>query len=146
LWIAYFRQGFHFFSPQDFALYSNYGKGRVPESAKTATFEPVMKQYFDLAKLLVTLAGASIVFGGLDPKIVGIYRSKLVLAMSIFFCLMFYIFCLKSYEDYTHDFTSYKAWKIALVESFGLSGIFLFFYGYVAWIDNLNLYHIQISK
>jgi hypothetical protein len=116
---------------------------RIPPSSKTVTFEPLMKQYFDLAKVLVTVAGASIVFGGVDPTNVEVYRAKLMLAGSIFFCLAFCLTCLKYYEDYTHDMESYTAKRISLVESLGLSGILFFFFGYVCWANYL---HSPIQK
>jgi len=135
--ITYRRDSFLYFDPSDFHLYG-VNKTNIPKSSETATFEPVMKQYFDLAKVLVTIAGASIVFGGLDLSNVGVYQAKLFLAFSVACCLIFCLACLNFYETYTHDYTSYKPWKVSVVESFGVSGVLFFFTGYVWWAIHLN--------
>ena len=135
--IAYCKVNFVYFSPADYKQYRLDAK-KVPESSKATTFEPMMRQYFDLAKVLVSIAGASIVFGGLDTMNVGVYHAKLFLAFSVACCLIFCLSCLKFYEDYTHDYTSYTPWKVAFVESFGVSGVVFFFSGYVWWALNLH--------
>jgi len=130
LWLMYRKQKFICFNPADYHVHV---KGHAPKSSGDTTFEPLMRQYFDLAKILITLSGASIAFGPLDPERIGIYQAKLMLAFSAFYCILFCLTCLKFYEDYTHEVTSYTPARVSLVESLGLSGVLLFFLAYAWW-------------
>jgi len=108
----YSKTPIYYFNPSDYALYTT--PNNVPESSKTATFELVMKQYFDLSKVLVTLGAASIAFGGLDSLNVGVYEAKMFLAYSIGFNLAFCFYCLYSYETYTQNRAFYVRWRYLL--------------------------------
>lgn len=65
-WGYYFspqRNSHFFFDPQD-SFRADPESRAFPESAKTATFEPMLKHYIGVTQLLVTVAAASIAFGG----------------------------------------------------------------------------------
>ena len=111
----------------------------MPRESKEATFEPILKQYMGLAKILITLAAASISFGGLDSNKItlGVGIAKILLALSIAFGLFFCLLCIKFYEDYLQDLKSYTAIRAAFVESCGLSSVIFFFVGYVVWACQL---------
>jgi hypothetical protein len=137
--IVYRSGDYYYFNPSDYNKYAN--KTNVPHSSEKATFDPLMKQYFGLAKIMMTLCAASIAFGGINPTAIGLYRAKMFLACSICTNLLFCLSCLKFYEDYTHDYKTYTPVRISLVETFGLSSIFYFFIGYGLWAIYLEPGH-----
>src|ERR1700730_11576011 len=56
--------GSFYFDPQDLIAYEA-GHGReLPVSAATGTFAPLLGNYTDVIKLLITVAAASVAFGG----------------------------------------------------------------------------------
>src|SRR6266853_3258048 len=65
-WRGYYfsprRTSHFFFDPQD-SFRADSENRTFPESAKTATFEPMLKHYIGVTQLLVTVAAASIAFG-----------------------------------------------------------------------------------
>jgi hypothetical protein len=143
LWYKYLDTESKFFSPGDYWRYlENTGRKPdelLPKESKEGTFEPRMQQYFGLAKILITLAAAAISFGGLEfQHNRGVYESKIVLALSILYGLLFCVFCLKYYEDYTLKVDSYIPRRIALVESLGLTCVILFFLGFFFWALHLK--------
>jgi hypothetical protein len=53
-----------YLDPQDFVRYENGGGRELPVAASTGTFAPLLNSYLDVTKLLITVAAASIAFGG----------------------------------------------------------------------------------
>jgi hypothetical protein len=129
-----------YFDPQDYVAYveENSLRKRLPRASGKTTFEPLLKQYIGMAKLFITVAAASISFGGLQLSNVGIYTAKLFLAFSIGFGLLFCILAVFFYESYLHDLEFYKPVKCALVESLGASSLVCFFLGYGWWAYHLK--------
>jgi hypothetical protein len=75
--------GSFYFDPQDFVKYES-GRGReLPVAAASSTFAPFLANYNDVTKLLITVAAASIAFGGGQSPSKGILVAKVVLACSI---------------------------------------------------------------
>ncbi len=133
------------------------GKGPYLMDAlgEKGAFEPHAKRYQDLAKLIVTLATASIAFlfsflvnRPTDPKTQNVYASALEgaspvavcsLCSSIFLLLIFMLGQTYIYEVYCHRSPEkrdvYTGWLYALQVSVGWTGFlsFLFAYGYLAF-------------
>jgi len=122
-----------FFNPQDYA--KAYPEAKLPEYSKEAKFDSFITQYTGMAKVIIGLAAASISFGGLHTTDVNVFTAKMLLAYSIAFALAFSIAVINFYENYLHGLESYKSFKCAMVESFGLTSLFCFAlgYGYWAW-------------
>src|ERR1700678_1004535 len=79
-----------FFDPQDYFHYKNRPVSSVlPRSAENATFEPMLKHYIGVTQLLVTIAAASIAFGGGNgsqaPSGPTVSVAKVLLAWSVFY-------------------------------------------------------------
>jgi hypothetical protein len=131
-----------FFNAQDYAAHArrdhnpNAPPKQFPIASDTATFEPLLKQYVDVAKFLITIAAATIGFAGFQD--VAVDTAKLLLAFSIGFGLLFCVLVTVFYEDYLHDLTSYKPFKCALVESLGVSSLLCFGIGYFYWAWHLK--------
>ena len=88
-WVTHRDQLHFFFDPQD-DFHSGRGDRVFPKSAETATFEPMLKHYIGVTQLLVTIAAASIAFGGgsssqVSTTPVAIAIAKLLLAWSVFY-------------------------------------------------------------
>ena len=107
-----------YFDPQDCANAAN-DKRKFPMAAKTATFEPMLKHYIGVTQLLVTVAGASIAFGGdKNPKpALLIVIAKSFLAWSIFYGVLVCALVLYRYDEYAQDVTSYTRRWYSTVES-----------------------------
>ncbi len=143
-WVLWKRRGADhvFFNAQDYAAHSRQNQNpntppkQFPIASDTATFEPLLKQYVDVAKFLITIAAATIGFAGFRDADVD--TAKLFLAFSIGFGLLFCVLVTLFYEDYLHDLTSYKPFKCALVESLGVSSLTCFAIGYFYWAVHLK--------
>jgi hypothetical protein len=124
-----------FFDPQDYAASEANQHRKFPIAAKTATFEPMLKHYIGVTQLLVTVAAASIAFGGdkspTPPLLIVIAKS--FLAWSIFYGVLFCAFLLYRYDEYTQDMTNYTRRWYSTVESLGFSTLGCFVLGYLAW-------------
>jgi hypothetical protein len=133
LWLMYRAHPHIFFDPQDY--FKAQSGVKLPERSEKATFEAFLTNYMGMAKLIIGLAAASISFGGLNLNNVNIFTAKMLLAWSIAFALGFCVLMTVFYENYLYDSESYKPWKCALVESFGLASLscFILGYGYWAW-------------
>ena len=88
-WLTHRGQAHFFFDPQD-DFHAGRGDRVFPKSAETATFEPMLKHYIGVTQLLVTIAAASIAFGGSSGSQasvtpVAIAIAKLLLAWSVFY-------------------------------------------------------------
>lgn len=125
--------GYFFFDPQD-CFQNNPESRKFPLSAKSATFEPFLKHYIGVTQLLVTVAAASIAFGGsgqnANPLIV---IAKLLLAWSIFFGVTFCALLLWRYDEYGQDMTSYTKVWYSTIFAFGFSSLVSFMFGYLSW-------------
>jgi len=122
-----------YFDPQDF-YNSNPSNHGLPASAKTGTFEPMLKHYIGVTKLLVTVAAASIAFGD-NSHLSGtpILNAKLLLAWSIFYGVLFCSLLLWRYDEYGQNMASYKLGWYSTVFAFGFSCLTCFMLGYLAW-------------
>lgn len=107
-------------------------------SSATGTFAPLLKHYIGVTQLLITLAAASITFGGNNPMMRGIFVAKLVLAFSILFGVLFCASVLYCYDEYAQDVDSYTRFWYCTVEAFGFSTLISFFVGYAVWAVKLG--------
>jgi hypothetical protein len=140
LWLS-FWQGYYFspqrnshffFDPQD-AFRANPESRAFPESAETATFEPLLKLYIGVTQLLVTVAAASIAFGGnSQPLAAPIVIAKLLLAWSIFYGVLFCALLLWRYDEYTQNMKSYTLGWYSTIFALGFSCLICFMFGYLA--------------
>src|SRR5882762_11571267 len=104
-----------YFDPQDFAYYEkeNLGKRKLPIAAleKSSTFAPLLEGYIGVAKLIITLAAASIAFGGNQTSKVGILVAKIALAFSILYGVTFAALLQFFYDEYTQNVNAYVPWR-----------------------------------
>jgi heme A synthase len=120
-----------FFDPMD--CFNDHSADRVlPAAAKTTTFEPMLKHYLTTTQLLVTVGAASIAFG-VNPHDHPIGVSKLVLACSVFFGVVFCGLLLWRYDEYTQDVKSYTLSWYSTIFAFGISSLICFMGGYAFW-------------
>jgi hypothetical protein len=135
-WSSYYfssRRGcFFFFDPQD-SIRANSENRLFPASAETATFEPMLKHYIGVTQLLVTVAAASIAFGGNSQSAGAIVVAKLLLAWSIFFGVLFCALLLWRYDEYGQDMKSYTLGWYSTIFALGFSCLTCFMLGYLAW-------------
>jgi len=131
-WISHKRADHFFFDPQDYFHKSPQGRA-FPLSAKTAIFEPMLKHYLSVTQLLVTVAAASIAFGGAQSPSSPILTAKLLLAWSIFYGVLFCAFLLWRYDEYAQDMESYTLGWYSTVFAFGFSSLICFMFGYLVW-------------
>jgi hypothetical protein len=136
-WIPFFvinRPGPFFFDPQD-TFRANPKNPKLPASAEKGTFGPLLGHYIDVVKLLVTVAAASIAFGG-DKGLktaVLIAAAKLVLAWSVFYGVMFCAILLYRYDEYAQDINSYTIGWYSSVFALGFASLLCFVAGYFLW-------------
>jgi hypothetical protein len=123
-----------YFDAQDFAKYENGGGRELPVSAyKGNTFEPLLKHYISVTQLLITVAAASITFGGNQGSKAGIPVAKSFLAFSILYGVLFCAAVLYRYDEYTQDVRSYTRFWYSTVETLGFSTLACFILGYCVW-------------
>lgn len=136
-WLGFYllhrRERRFFFDPQDCAAAGQ--KGRVlPLSAKTATFEPLLKHYIGVAQLIFTVAAASIAFGGSGqtghPTVV---IAKLVLAWSISYGVLFCALLLWRYDEYGQNVESLTLGWYSTIFGLGFASLSCFVAGYFVW-------------
>jgi hypothetical protein len=136
-WAVYYfspRRGCSFFfDPQDTVRF-NPGSRPFPVSAETATFEPMLKHYIGVTQLLVTVAAASIAFGGNgQASSASIAAAKLLLAWSIFYGVLFCAFLIWRYDEYAQNVRSYTLFWYSSIFALGFSCLVCFMFGYLAW-------------
>lgn len=131
-----------FFDPQDDFDATRDAQGEAdrifPKAAGTATFEPMLKHYIGVTQLLVTIAAASIAFGGSNGSqasgsSVGIGIAKLLLAWSVFYGVLFCVLLLWRYDEYTQNMKSYTLPWHSTVFACGFSSLTCFIVGFVVW-------------
>jgi len=92
----------------------------------------MLKNYVGVTQLLVTVAAASIAFGGNGQAIL-VLVAKLVLAWSIFYGVLFCALLLWRYDEYGQDLRSYTIGWYSTVLAFGFSSLICFMAGYLVW-------------
>ena len=122
-----------YFDPKDFLHYEQGGGRELPLSAKDSTFEPHLKNYVDVMKLLVTIAAASIAFGGAQNNKTGVLVAKLILAFSILYGVVFCGLLQFFYDEYTQNVRAYTRFRYSLVQALGFSALVCFIIGYFVW-------------
>ncbi len=137
LWLTFWLKHpcghYFFFDPQD-AYRDDPGSRAFPVSAPTATFEPLLKHYTGVMQLLVTVAAASIAFGGnSQPPGIAIAIAKLSLAWSVFYGVLFCAVLLWRYDEYGQNMKSYTLNWYSTIFALGFSSLFLFMSGYLVW-------------
>lgn len=122
-----------FFDPQDFVRTNPKGR-EFPASAATATFEPMLRHYIGVTQLLITVAAASIAFGGNSPALgPRVLFAKLLLSWSIFYGVLFCALLLWRYDEYSQNIRSYTVFWYSIVFACGFSSLCCFMLGYLAW-------------
>ena len=130
-WFSH-RSEHYFFDPQD-GFRNDPERRAFPVSAKTATFEPLLKHYIGVTQLLVTVAAASIAFGGNQIPPAPIVTAKLLLAWSIFYGVLFCASLLWRYDEYGQDVKSYTRGWYSTIFALAFSSLLCFMGGYLAW-------------
>ena len=127
------NRGPYFFDPQD-CVRENTENRKFPMSAETATFKPMLKHYIGATQLLVTVAAASIAFGGSNQTAGGaIVVAKLLLAWSIFYGVLFCALLLWRYDEYAQNVESYTLGWHSTVFALGFSCLTCFMFANLAW-------------
>jgi hypothetical protein len=139
LWLGFWyprrRVETFYFDPQD-ALQDDFHRRfrTFPKSAETATFEPMLKNYVGVTQLLVTVAAASIAFGGSNQNLgFAIQIAKLLLAWSIFYGVLFCALLLWRYDEYAQNVRSYTLGWYSTIIGLGFSCLICFVVGYFFW-------------
>lgn len=127
-----------YFDPQDFVLYEKGGGRELPVAASTGTFDSFLKSYVDVTKLLITVAAASIAFGGNQHPSKGILVAKVTLAFSILYGMMFCALLQFFYDEYAQNVRAYTRQRYSLIEALGFSTLVCFIAGYFIWAFNLG--------
>lgn len=130
-------KGAFYFDPQDFVHYEG-GSGReLPVAASTSTFAPFLDSYTDVTKLMITVAAASIAFGGGPSPTKGVLAAKVILAFSVLYGVSFAALLLFFYDDYCQNVRAHNRFRYSLNEALGFSTLFCFVAGYLVWAFNL---------
>jgi hypothetical protein len=136
-WLTHQGEQHFYFDPQD-EFHAAKGDRVFPKSAETATFEPMLKHYIGVTQLLVTIAAASIAFGGgsggpVSMTPVAIAIAKLLLAWSVFYGVLFCALLLWRYDEYTQNVHSYTLPWHSTVFACGFCSLTFFTFGFVMW-------------
>ena len=132
LWVNRKSQSFYF-DPKDVHHYEQGGGRELPIAAKDSTFEPHLKNYIDVMKLLVTIAAASIAFGGTQNATSGVRIAKSILAFSILYGVVFSGLLQFFYEQYAQDVRAYTRVRYSVITALGFSALVCFIVGYFFW-------------
>jgi hypothetical protein len=136
-WVPFFLinlPGPFYFDPQD-SFRAIPKNPKLPASAENGTFAPLLGHYIDVVKLLVTVAAASIAFGG-DKGLKSselIIAAKLVLAWSVFYGVMFCALLIYRYDEYAQDIKSYTIYWYSTIFALGFASLVCFVAGYFFW-------------
>lgn len=109
----------------------------MPVAASTSTFAPQLNSYLDVTKLLITVAAASIAFGGGQHPLRGVVIAKIVLSFSILYGVAFAALLQFFYDEYCVNVRAYTLIRYSLIESLGFSTLACFIGGYFFWAFNL---------
>ena len=110
-----------YLDPQDFKAYESGGGRELPVAADKATFEPFLRNYIDVTKLLITVAAASIAFGGNQQPAKEIASAKVILAFAILYGVMFCALLQFFYDEYSQNVRAYTRRRYSLIEALGFS-------------------------
>jgi hypothetical protein len=132
-WVSHRGTTYVYFDAQDFSKYENGAGRKLPVSATTGTFAPFLQHYIDVTKLLITVAAASIAFGGNQSVKLGISAAKLILAFSILYGVLFCASVLYMYDEYGQNVEVYTRFWYSTVEALGFSTLVCFIVGYGVW-------------
>ncbi len=127
-----------YFDPQDFAAYEHGGGRELPVSAATGVFEPLLRNYIDVTKLLITVAAASIAFGGGQTPSKGVLVAKIFLAFAVLYGVAFCALLHYFYDEYCQNVRAYTRLRYSLIEALGFSTLVCFIGGYFVWAFNLG--------
>ena len=128
----------YYLDPQDFVAYEGGAGRELPLAAAKGTFAPLLSSYVDITKLLITVAAASIAFGGGQNPRWGVIVAKIVLAFSILYGVTFAALLQFFYDQYCIDVRFYTASRYSLIEALGFSTLACFIGGYFFWAFNLS--------
>jgi hypothetical protein len=95
-------------------------------------------QEIDVTKLLITVAAASIAFGGNQNGKAGILIAKFTLAFSILYGVLFCAAVLYMYDEYGQNLEVYTRFWYSTVETLGFSALICFVVGYGVWALNVG--------
>jgi predicted membrane protein len=84
-------------------------------------------------KLLITVAAASIAFGGNPKGVWQIAVAKSVLAWSILYGILFAVLLLYRYDEYAQNLKSYTCNWYASIFSLGFGSLACFIVGFMFW-------------
>jgi hypothetical protein len=124
--------------PQDFVHYEDGGGRELPVAAATNTFAPFLDNYTDVTKLMITVAAASIAFGGGSNPSKGVVAAKVILAFSVLYGVLFAALLLFFYDDYCQNVRAHTRFRYSLNEALGFSTLFCFVVGYLVWAFNIS--------
>jgi len=132
-WAAHRGSGYFYFDPQD-TYHENHDGRSLPLSAKTGTFDHVLKLYVGVTQLLITVAAASIAFGANSQSPgAALVGAKLLLAWSIIYGVLFCALLLWRYDEYSQDVTSYALGWYSTIVALAFSCLVCFMLGYLVW-------------
>jgi hypothetical protein len=132
------KEGYYYFDSQDFLHFEQGGNRELPKSAETGTFEPHLKNYIEVTKLLITVSAASIAFGGTQIGCNSASLAKIVLAFSILYGVLFAALMQYRYEEYAQNVRSYTRTWYSIIEALGVSCLICFIAGYFFWAFKLG--------
>ncbi len=112
---------------------------KLPKSASTATFEPLLKHYISVMQLVFTVAAAAIAFGGNTKPNALILLAKLALAWSITYGVLFCALLIYRYDEYGQDVESYTPRWYATIFAAGFSCLTCFMLGFLIWTLGLSI-------
>jgi hypothetical protein len=142
LWFVSWSRRFsgisYYFDAQDFLKFEKGGNRELPVSAATGTFGQLLNHYIDVVKLLITVAAASIAFGGTQLANPYITIAKLILSFSILYGVLFCALLLYIYDEYSQNVRIYTRFWYATVESLGFCSLVCFIVGYIVWALSSN--------
>jgi len=130
--------------PADAGAYNDekerLGERQLPLAATRgeSTFVPLLENYIGVAKLLITVAAASIAFGGNQNSNIGVYLAKIVLAFSILYGVAFAALLQYFYDEYSQNVNAYTPWRYSMIEALGFSALGSFVSGFLLWAFHLR--------
>jgi len=109
----------------------------LPVAASTGTFAPLLSSYLDVTKLLITVAAASIAFGGGQSPPRAVLIAKIILSFSILYGVAFAALLQFFYDEYCINVRAYTRFRYSMIEALGFSTLACFIGGYFFWAFNL---------